>query len=91
MNLDRFFRPNIVIKFFGNDGELKCLESSLENCVARKLLELARVRPVYRFNIKNIFITVLQLKAQLQFGRGKRFEVFFFSIFHTSVGNYKSF
>lgn len=82
LNLDRFFRPNIVIKFFGDDGELKCLESSLENCVARKFLELARVRPVYRFNIKNIFITVLQLKAHLQFGRGKRFEVFFLNFLH---------
>ena len=43
--------------------------------MAEKILELAKIRPIFRFNILEHHITVEHLQAQLQFGKGQQFQV----------------
>merc|ERR1712130_187928 len=69
----RYFLPNVVVKIFSQDG-LKVIESDLEECIAQKFLELGRVRPVYRFQISNLYLSVIQLESFLQFGKGEIFK-----------------
>ena len=72
---NRLFRPDIVIKLFNSEeGELS-ISSEMENCLAEKFLELGRVRPVFRFQISDLVISVIQLESFLQFGRGSQFKV----------------
>merc|ERR1712130_546267 len=70
----RYFLPNVVVKIFSQDG-LEVIESDLEECIAQKFLELGRVRPVYRFQISNLYLSVIQLESFLQFGKGEIFKV----------------
>jgi len=71
---NRLFRPDIVIKIFnGEEGE-QSISSDMENCIAEKFLELGRVRPVFRFQISDLVISVIQLESFLQFGRGSQFK-----------------
>ena len=72
---NRLFRPDIVVKIFnGEEGEVS-ESSGMESCVAEKFLELGRVRPVFRFLIADLVISVIQLESYLQFGRGSKFKV----------------
>ena len=66
--------PNVVVKIFSQDG-LKVIDSDLEECIAQKFLELGRVRPVYRFQISDLYLSVIQLESFLQFGKGEIFKV----------------
>ena len=67
----------MIVKII-EDESLECVESELEECLAEKFLELGRIRPVYRFQICNLYLSVIQLKSFLQFGKGKDFQVFIF-------------
>ena len=77
-SLGRYFLPNVIVKIFEDDSTLQCIESDLETCVAEKFLELGRIRPVFRFQIFHYYLSVIQLEANLQFGLGSTFEVFFY-------------
>lgn len=72
---NRLFRPDIVIKIFNAEEGEQSISSEMENCVAEKFLELGRVRPVFRFQISDLVISVIQLESFLQFGRGSQFKV----------------
>merc|ERR1712106_1082876 len=75
----RLFLPTVRVRLEEKKEDAAALivvvDERLESCLAEKILELAQIRPIYRFTLIAHHITVEHLDALLQFGKGKCFEV----------------
>ena len=69
--------------------EVLIIDESLENCLAEKILELAKIRPIFRFVIQDMYITIESLEALLQFGSGKPYVVSSYFCFNFTSGRSK--
>jgi len=65
----RLFLPSIRVQL-----DSLIVDEPLEPCLAEKILELAKIRPIFRFTILEHNITIEHLDALLQFGKGEPFQ-----------------
>jgi len=74
----RLFLPTVRVRLEEKKEDAAALivvvDERLESCLAEKILELAQIRPIFRFTLLAHHITVEHLDALLQFGKGKCFE-----------------
>jgi hypothetical protein len=72
VDFGRLFLPTVRVQL---DSERIIVDAPLESCLAEKILELAKIRPIFRFTLSaRHHITIEHLDALLQFGKGAAFE-----------------
>ena len=51
------------------------IDEKLETCLAEKILELGKIRPIFRFSILDQNLTISSTESYFQFGKGKSYKV----------------
>ena len=80
----RYFLPSVRVTLIdrgGPSGELLSdekffqIDEKLETCLAEKILELGKIRPIFRFSILDQNLTISSTESYFQFGKGKSYKV----------------
>ena len=81
----RYFLPSVRVTLIdrrgGPSGELSSdektfqIDEKLETCLAEKILELGKIRPIFRFSILDQNLTISSTESYFQFGKGKSYKV----------------
>jgi len=69
----RYFLPSVKVKLFESESNYT-IDESLEMCLSEKILELAVIRPIFRFSVLDFHFTVESLQSYFQFGNGQKYK-----------------
>ena len=74
----RYFLPSVRVTLIDrgpSDETIFQIDEKLETCLAEKILELGKIRPIFRFSILDQNLTISSTESYFQFGKGKSYKV----------------
>jgi len=74
----RYFLPSVRVTLVDrgpSDETIFQIDEKLETCLAEKILELGKIRPIFRFSILDQNLTISSTESYFQFGKGKSYKV----------------
>ena len=80
----RYFLPSVRVTLIdrgrpsaetSSDETIFQIDEKLETCLAEKILELGKIRPIFRFSILDQNLTISNTESYFQFGKGKTYKV----------------
>ena len=74
-SLGRLFVPNVKVNLFDENSKKFEINETFEKCLSEKILELAKIRPIFRFSIFDFYFSVQNLETYFQFGNGHKYKV----------------
>merc|ERR1711990_583839 len=73
----RYFLPSVRVTLVDrgpSDETIFQIDEKLETCLAEKILELGKIRPIFRFSILDQNLTISSTESYFQFGKGKSYK-----------------
>jgi len=65
--------PSVRVTLSGGKDIIE-IDEKLETCLAEKILELGKIRPIFRFSILDQNLTIQSVESYFQFGKGKNYK-----------------